>query len=105
MVVSDYSSIFWDAVYMNKRVILFWFDEKEYEQKRGLMRTELVLAQTVKTEEALFTFLEEQLNGTQRQCEIRKAYFDWQDQNNCERIFKAIQTKTSSGKRKRQHCY
>ncbi len=98
LVISDYSSIFWDAVYMNKRAILYWFDEEEYEGKRGLMKSEQVLARRVKTEEELFDFLRKQLEGTQQQCEIRKDYFDWQDQNNCERIFKAIQSKTSSGK-------
>ena len=31
--VTDYSSIFWDALYMNKKTILFWLDENEYKQK------------------------------------------------------------------------
>ncbi len=101
LVISDYSSIFWDALYMNKTVLLYWFDYDEYSQKRGLMADENFYPYIAKTETELYSLIKKYFEGELNISNAQKKYFDWQDKNNCDRIYSLIQKKINE---KRMGC-
>lgn len=91
LVVTDYSSIFWDALYMKKKTILFWLDEEEYRQKRGLLAEDDFYPYIAKNAEQFFNLIELINEKENANIEIVNKYFNWQDKNNCKRIYKAIE--------------
>ena len=91
VVITDYSSVFWDAIYMNKKILLYWFDYDEYSQKRGLLVQDDFYPYIAKNQDELFLLLGQCLQGELMMSNISKRYFEWKDRNNCDRIFNAIQ--------------
>lgn len=91
LVVTDYSSIFWDALYMRKKLILFWVDEEEYRQKRGLLAEADFYPYIAKTSEQFLNAFELLNNKESEDIDIVEKYFNWQDKNNCKRIYEEIE--------------
>lgn len=91
LVVTDYSSIFWDALYMKKRTILFWADEEEYRQKRGLLAKDDFYPYIVKNVEQFVNLIDLLNKEEADNYEIISKYFNWQDKNNCKRIYDEIE--------------
>jgi len=98
LLVTDYSSVFMDFAYMNKPLIYYQFDEKEFREKhlqKGyfdyrkdgfgevLINEENVIDKVV--ELALNNYIDDNIFQ-----ERRKEFFDLNDQRNCERIYQAI---------------
>lgn len=89
ILITDYSSIFWDALYMNKRVILFWFDENEYAGKRGLMVDHSFYSEIFSSAEEVARVIEK-FNFKDDNKNYSSKYFNWKDAKNCERIYYEI---------------
>jgi len=96
MMVTDYSSIIFDAVYLGKPVVFFQFDQAEYHKYRGSyvnLETDLpgeVDHTPTELTDTLIVYLQ---NGFVFQPEFRKRaekYFEFHDGRNAERIYKAV---------------
>lgn len=98
LLITDYSSVFFDFAYMEKPVLYYQFDETEYRARhyaQGYFDYRRDGFGEVATEEdALFDLLEQYLeNGCNLKSEYRKriqGFFPLHDQNNCERIYHEI---------------
>jgi len=96
LLITDYSSVSWDFYYLKKPVIFYQFDYETYERVQGSyldMNTELFgdrafdennLINLIKVYVER-SFMEKEKYATQR-----KEYFQYIDQNNCERTFNEI---------------
>jgi len=96
VLISDYSSVYFDMAYMHKPSLLFQFDEAEYREyhyKEGYFNVESICEKYVD--------LESLLAGLERVIEsgfVMKRYheenadamFLYRDSNNCERVFNEI---------------
>ncbi|MDO5144135.1 MAG: CDP-glycerol glycerophosphotransferase family protein [bacterium] len=98
LLITDYSSVFFDFAYMEKPVLYYQFDEAEYRARhyaQGYFDYRRDGFGEVATEEdALFDLLEQYLeNGCGLKPEYREriqGFFPLHDQNNCERIYREI---------------
>lgn len=94
--VTDYSSVAWDAIYMGKPVFFFHFDRDEYEERRGSyvdLRCDLpgtVVEDTAGLVAALGRFLRGEQMETSRGAEIVSRYYAYRDRNNAERVYRAV---------------
>lgn len=91
LVVTDYSSIFWDAIYMKKKTILFWVDKEEYKQKRGLIAKDDFYPYIAKNTEQFLNMFDLLNNEEIKNVDFVDKYFNWQDKNNCKRIYNEIE--------------
>ena len=96
LLITDYSSVFFDFAYMRKPVIFYQFDEKEFREKQyaeGYFDYHnTVLGKWTDTEEGIYTLLDEQLSiGTPLLPEetIRSFFTLW-DEKNSERIYETV---------------
>jgi hypothetical protein len=97
LLITDYSSISFDFVYMNKPVLYYQFDQSEFYQSRGGFfadpNTELP-GKTVTTREELFRELRDVIfRGWQMAPEVEgriSNFFTYRDANNCQRVYEAI---------------
>lgn len=98
LLITDYSSVFFDFAYMNKPVLFYQFDEDEFrEQHYGQGYFDYRrdgFGEVVTEEEALLTLTEQYLESG---CSLKESYqkriegfFPLHDVNNCERIYYAI---------------
>ncbi|WP_052461602.1 CDP-glycerol glycerophosphotransferase family protein [Sporosarcina koreensis] len=91
MLITDYSSIFWDFVYMNRPVIFFTFDQEAFLKMRGSyldLDKDLLGYKARIIEEAagaLATVLDGGNPGNPRFPELSE-YVDFTDGKNCERL-------------------
>ncbi|GKV70033.1 glycerophosphotransferase [Sporosarcina sp. NCCP-2716] len=91
MLITDYSSIFWDFVYMNRPVIFFTFDQEDFLKMRGsyLDLDNDLLGYKADTSagvaDALSTILDDHKPGNPRFSELSE-YVDFTDGKNCERL-------------------
>lgn len=98
LLITDYSSVFFDFAYMKKPTLYYQFDEddyrsRHYEQGYFDYRRD-GFGEVVTEEEELFDLLEQYLaNGCSLKPEYREriqGFFPMHDQNNCERIYDEI---------------
>ncbi|MGG0642516.1 CDP-glycerol glycerophosphotransferase family protein [Sporosarcina gallistercoris] len=91
MLITDYSSIFWDFVYMNRPVIFYTFDQESFLKMRGsyLDLDEDLLGWKANTAEevidSLIRILEQGQTENPRFNEL-SSYIDYTDGKNCERL-------------------
>ena len=98
LLITDYSSVFFDFAYMRKPVIYYQFDEEEYRAqhyRQGYFDYRRDgFGEVVTEQDALFDLLEQYLeNGCSLKPEYREriqGFFPLQDRNNCERIYTEI---------------
>ncbi|MBQ3662852.1 MAG: CDP-glycerol glycerophosphotransferase family protein [Clostridia bacterium] len=98
LLITDYSSVFFDAGYMEKPVIYYQFDEEEfrkYHYQEGYFSYEKHgFGPVVKTEEALVDAVNEcagnDFNMSEKYRERLEAFYPVRDENNCERTYKIL---------------
>lgn len=97
MLITDYSSVFFDMAYMEKPLVFFPFDEKDFYSKhysKGYFDFEKA-GDVVRSVDDMVRVLREILkNG----CEVNKLYkaymdqfFVYRDTKNCQRVYNAIE--------------
>ncbi|MCC8028869.1 MAG: CDP-glycerol glycerophosphotransferase family protein, partial [Lachnospiraceae bacterium] len=98
MIISDYSSIIFDAVYLHKPVLLFQFDQEEYLRSRESyvdLESDLpgqVVHTTGEMIQAMTHLIESDFRAAPSFEEKRRRYFDYEDGCNSERIHQTILT-------------
>ena len=98
LLVSDYSSISWDFLYLRKPVIFFRFDQEEYLARRGsyldISREENLFGylarNTGQVLEALRQVLGSGCRPPDRDEIFRQDWFAYFDERNCERMYQRI---------------
>ncbi|GKV65012.1 MULTISPECIES: CDP-glycerol glycerophosphotransferase family protein [unclassified Sporosarcina] len=95
MLITDYSSISWDFLYMNKPIIFYTFDQKEFLANRGsyLDLDADLFGYKGNTEEEVLMHLSRALGGNHyANPYFSKAsdYIDFFDQQNCERLARTL---------------
>lgn len=94
LVITDYSSIMWDALYYGCPTLLFQFDQREYLQVQGsyldfdsdLKNVIIKDPQSLLDKIALFMKQQETFDLSR----LQHKYFSYQDRNNAKRINEAI---------------
>lgn len=92
VLITDYSSVYFDYLLLDKPIIYYPTDLQEYEQTRGFYRPYEELTAGVKAyrEEELINSIQDTINGIDNYKEQRKnlrdKMFVYQDGKNCERI-------------------
>jgi CDP-glycerol glycerophosphotransferase (TagB/SpsB family) len=98
ILITDYSSVSWDYIYNNRSVIFYPFDYKEYSHSPGLyidLLNEKAMDSVNKLKD-LEALLESKLIKNIEETSIFSTltpnkYFEYQDSNNCSRIYDLIQ--------------
>ena len=97
LLITDYSSVFFDFAYMRKPIIYFQFDELEYRNRHyseGYYDYHHGLGDWCGEVDDLLELLNQQINTGFHMKEEKKRmsddFFILHDENNCERIYKAI---------------
>lgn len=91
MLLTDYSSISWDFLYMNKPIIFFTFDQTEFLEKRGSyldLETDLY-GYKANTIDEVMGWMDEIViheNSENPYYKTASRYIDFFDQKNCERL-------------------
>ncbi len=78
-VITDFSSVVFDAAYIDKKVYLDFSDEKTYNKNRGLL-SEVVNDLPYKKYETISNLLEELIAG---KYDVRNDYLDFKDKYTC----------------------
>lgn len=99
ILITDYSSVFFDFAYMGKPELFYQFDESEYREKHYVQgyfdyRRD-GFGPVLAREEEVLEQLDALLNGTRKEEEARyqeraNAFFQMRDDNNCRRNFEAM---------------
>lgn len=95
LMITDYSSVFFDFAYLGKPIIFYQFDEDKFRRgqyKEGYFNYHTTeLGNWAKNIEEVLSFLNNNLNklGKPNQ-EIAKKYFKYVDNFNCKRVFEEI---------------
>ncbi len=96
LMITDYSSVFFDFAYMRKPVLFYQFDEQEFRQKQYSQGyfdyKDNPLGKWTDDKDTLFSLLEESLKNKNPLIdkEITAQFFPYIDTKNSERIFNAI---------------
>lgn len=98
LMITDYSSVYMDFAYMKKPVIYYQFDKNEYREKQykeGYFNYEKNgFGEVITNSEELVNKIEKYVENDYNVEEIynkrMKDFFELHDNNNCERIYKAI---------------
>jgi CDP-glycerol glycerophosphotransferase len=98
LVISDYSSVFIEAMYLNKPVISFAYDKKHYsENQDGLLYDEEIIFPGKVTEQYsdLLSSIKEELDNptqtnSQKYKTSQKFFFDHIDTENSQRVIKKV---------------
>lgn len=94
--VTDYSSVCWDVLYMDKPVAFYQFDQERYETEVGsyVDLNHDLPGDVCKTEDELLASLEAiAARGfvlTEEQAALAGEWFDQKDRNNCERTYRFL---------------
>jgi hypothetical protein len=97
LMITDYSSVFFDFSYMRKPVIFFQFDEKEFREKQYaegyLDYHNTVLGKWTNSREETYALLENEFQGgcALKSEDMVKEFFPLWDEQNCKRNYEAIQ--------------
>lgn len=96
MLITDYSSVYFDMAYMRKAIIMYQFDEEAYRRsqyQRGYFY-ESSIGDVVYDQDSLLQQLEDAL---ERNCKMKvqhekyiDEFFIYHDKHNCERVYQAI---------------
>lgn len=93
LLITDYSSVAWDFMYMNKPVIFYHFDLEEYMKERGSyidLKNDL-FGEVAYKEDTLvlliIKYIKSKFNINNDINEKIKNYFKYTDNKNCERIY------------------
>lgn len=93
MLITDYSSLLWDFIYMNKPVLMYSFDWDEFKEKRGIrLPREKTGKCLCMNQEELLIRVNEILCGNRNlgQKDMIKNFFTYIDKKNCDRIYNLI---------------
>lgn len=98
ILITDYSSVFFDFAYMNKPCVYYQFDEDEYRANhynKGYFNYRTMgFGEVVTTKDdlitSLFNYLESDFENKKEYAERHKQFFPLHDDKNCERIYNAI---------------
>jgi glycosyltransferase involved in cell wall biosynthesis/CDP-glycerol glycerophosphotransferase (TagB/SpsB family) len=96
MLITDYSSVAWDVLYMNKPILFFQFDTDLFLRTSGSYMDlyKDLPGDRCETEEDLLVLIGEYAaNGLQipaRYAKIRESFFTYTDRGNCRRIAEEI---------------
>lgn len=99
LLITDYSSVFFDVAYMSKPVIFYHFDYDEFREKHFsegyFSYARDGMGPVVKTEKELLTQMNKMYNGTsfvtaEEYVERADRFFPLKDRHNCERIYNEI---------------
>lgn len=111
LLITDYSSVYFDFAYMRKPTIYYLFDYDQYRSEHyaeGWFDYFKGLGVTTKTEEECISQIEMSLKeGCIMQEEYKQRVDEWfpyQDQNNCQRVFDAICVAEASKKKGIERC-
>ena len=103
--ITDYSSVYFDYLLLDKPIIYYIPDIDEYTEKcRGFYRPYKTLTAGVytKTEDELLAALKNVIDGIdnykEKRKELRDEMFVYQDGNNCQRVLEFIQSLNSTDK-------
>lgn len=97
LLITDFSSVAWDVYYMNKPVLFYHFDLDDAYKTLGFymdMRNDIFGERAEEPEELMQLIIEYIENGfvmKEKYSKDREKYFAYVDDNNSERIWKAIQ--------------
>lgn len=97
ILITDYSSVFFDMMYMNKPIIFYQFDEEEFYSEhynRGYLRHQDA-GQVVKSYDELLKAIEDTFSKNNCIAPYQDYYnktFPVKDYNNCKRVFNAIKS-------------
>lgn len=91
MLLTDITSVSWDFLYLNKPIIFYLFDQKDWETKRGIyidLDKDLYGYKAKSSDEVYACLREIIIGGVSYNKWFDKAdhYFDFFDQKNCERL-------------------
>lgn len=98
LLITDYSSVFFDFAYMLKPVMFYQFDEKKFRENQYTQgyfdyKNNIIGSQAVNLEDVI-AMLEEKISNNfdlpQKHQEKIKEYFKFYDNRNCERNYEAI---------------
>lgn len=99
VLVTDYSSVYFDFAYMRKPIIYYQFDLERYRKEHyaeGWFDYEHSFGKVTKTETALLQALKECVETNfevkKEFADYTKSLFPYMDSNNCERIYQAIRS-------------
>jgi len=99
LLVTDYSSVCWDFLYLEKPVLFYQFDVDEYLAKRGSyldLRNDLLVEIAYDAETAIKKLKNIVLSGysmTHYEKDVNilmNKMFRYKDRRNCQRLFEAI---------------
>lgn len=96
MLITDYSSVYFDIAYMRKPIIFYQFDEEEFRRKhyqRGYLREENLGYKCITQEklfEVLYELLENGMTQDYKYIEYADKFFEMRDDKNCQRVYEAI---------------
>lgn len=96
--ISDVSSVIVDYLLIDKPIICFWTDFKEFKQSRGLMFDDIenwLPSPIIKQQELFFKYLKQILkNGTdnfaKKRQELRDKFFTHQDEQSAKRLMEYV---------------
>lgn len=106
LLITDYSSIFWDMAYMKKPIILFQFDRLAFLAERGLhafstpddqISFATIVNQREKVLDALVKISENNFILNAAQQDTIATFFDYFDANNSKRVYREIERLLKSG--------
>lgn len=97
LLVTDYSSVYFDFAYMRKPIVFYLFDYEQYRKEHyalGWYDYFNGIGVATKTEEDCITQIEEAIKAKCTMPEVYKQraeqWFPYRDQNNCQRVYEAI---------------
>ena len=96
--ITDYSSVFFDFVYMKKPVIFYQFDSKNFRKRQyeeGYFNyQENPFGESAKGQDEVFNLIEKCIEKnfavSDSYLQAHKEYFRLYDTNNCRRIFEIV---------------
>ncbi|WP_231284813.1 CDP-glycerol glycerophosphotransferase family protein [Leptotrichia hofstadii] len=100
LLITDYSSVAYDFYYLNKPIIFFQFDKREYEEKVGSyvdLDKDLFGKQAKTVEKCVEEIIEISENNfhydkemKQKSDKLREKFLKYVDKGNCERVYDEI---------------
>lgn len=102
ILITDYSSVFFDCLYMNKKILLYQFDKDDFQKghyEEGYFdKLDKTFVPSETMESGIIEKLQKLLDGKNKIRSLKLKnysddFFGIKDQKNCERIFETIMTK------------
>lgn len=96
LMITDYSSVYFDMVYMHKPVLFFQFDEIDYRKghyKEGYFNVESIGPKYTSLKDlsqGLYSYLSKSCQIDEKYLPYIDEMFKYRDKNNCQRVFDEI---------------